>query len=218
MANHLKTHLIVGLDDEDASGKYNAAFHFQPHRPIDRYEKRILVPVSEYLPLENVDLLSAFYAKEYQIFDSLTPGSGAKIFSAQLPIGPSICYEELFGHAMRQLRQSGAQLFVNVTNDVWYPETRLPQQHFHHARIRSAENGVYLLRACNTGVTGGADCFGASLPSLPISHTSPSFLTLTLPLQSYPTLYTLWGNWAILLLSVLSLAGRAEPRANKKSF
>lgn len=205
LSNHLKADLILGLDDEDAHGKYNAAFHIQPRKKICRYEKRILVPVSEYLPLENIDFLSAFYAKEYNIFDSLSAGKEAKIFSSFVPIGPSVCYEEIFGYAMRQMRLRGAQLFVNVTNDVWYPGTQLPWQHFHHARIRAVENGVYLLRACNTGVTGGVDCFGRMLSCLPVSDHRAGLLGLTLSISSYPTLYTICGDLLFVFLSLFFL-------------
>ena len=135
----------------------------------------------------------------------MKPGKTAKIFQAAVPIGPSICYEEVFGHAMRQLRLNGAELFVNVTNDVWYPRTRLPQQHFHHGRVRAAENGVFLLRACNTGVTGGADCFGKPLPSLPVSESEAGMLKLSIPVRSYPTLYMFWGDWAVIALSIFCL-------------
>ena len=37
LANFLKTELILGLDDEDANGKYNAAFHIRPHQTPERY-------------------------------------------------------------------------------------------------------------------------------------------------------------------------------------
>lgn len=205
LANHFHAHVIIGLDDEDPKGVYNAAFHFQPEKEPERYEKRILVPVSEYLPMGNIDWLSAFYAKEYNIFDSCTPGIEAKIFSAFLPIGPSICYEETFSQAMRELRLKGAQLFVNVSNDVWYPKTLLPHQHFHHAKVRAAENGVYLIRACNTGMSGIIDSFGKPIITLPVSEEQPAVLHFKIALSSHPTLYMLWGDWMILILSASSL-------------
>ncbi|MBI3508653.1 MAG: apolipoprotein N-acyltransferase, partial [Chlamydiia bacterium] len=205
LANQFRTDVIIGLDDQDAAGKYNAAFHFRPGARADRYEKRILVPVAEYLPLKGVNFLAAFYAKNYHIFDSCTPGREAKVFGARIPIAPSICYEETYSSLIREQRVKGAKLLVNVSNDVWYPDSNLPEQHFYHGRIRAAENGVFLVRACNTGVTAVVDCFGKSLAMLAVSDHQPGVLDYKFPLRAYPTLYMLWGDTAILALSVFFL-------------
>jgi len=92
-------------------------------------------------------------------------------------------------------------MFVNITNDVWFPETRLPWHHFTHGKIRAAENGVSLLRSCNMGVTGAVDCFGRNIQLF--SEQASGALPIHLPSGSIPTLYTMWGDWAIFLSSGL---------------
>lgn len=206
LANHYKSHIIVGLDDADLSGRYNAAFHFLPENlPYGRYEKRILAPVAEYVPLREWQFFSRFVADQFGIYSSFNPGTEVKIFQAPLPIGVSICLEETFSNLIRELRVKGAELFVNLTNDVWFPGSKLPMQHFDHGRVRAAENGVYILRACNTGITGVIDCFGRSVQQLPASEQKVSSLYITVPIRSFATLYTWWGDSAILGISAVGM-------------
>ncbi len=206
LANQLDAHVIAGLDDADLSGKYNAAFHFYPQNiPYERYEKRVLLPIAEYIPFRQWRRFSLFVAEQFGIFGSFNPGKEVKVFHSHFPIGISICYEETFSNLMRKLRVKGAELFVNLTNDVWFPRSKLPRQHFDHGRVRAAENGVPILRACNTGITGGIDCFGRPLAQLPLSEEKASTLYFSLPVRSYPTLYTLWGDAAILGISSFAL-------------
>lgn len=206
LANELGAHVIAGLEDADFAGRYNAAFHFNPKNLFyERYEKRILVPIGEYIPCREWQKFSRFVANQFGIYSSFDAGTEAKIFKAQFPIGISICLEETFSNLTRDLRLQGAEIFVNLTNDVWFPRSKLPRQHFDHGRIRAAENGVSILRACNTGITGGIDCFGNPLEQIPISEQKASSLYFVLPVRSYPTLYTFWGDGAILGISVASL-------------
>ncbi|HSW86296.1 MAG TPA: apolipoprotein N-acyltransferase, partial [Rhabdochlamydiaceae bacterium] len=209
LANHFQADVILGLDDHDLKkdAKYNAAFYFSPqgNSPV-RYEKRVLVPATEYVPLKSWKFIARFLREEFGIGDAFEPGTEVKIFQACIPIGVSICIEEIYSGLTRDLRKSGAELFVNLSNDVWFPSSRLPQQHFDHGRVRAVENGVYIVRACNTGITGGVDCFGRPLACLPVSETKAEALYLSLPIRSYHTLYTWWGDQAILGFSVLSIA------------
>ncbi len=209
LSNHFNADVIIGLDDQDIEmgKKYNAAFHFHPQGIApDRCEKRVLVPVGEYIPLQQWGTVSRFVSDQFGIGDSFEPGAEAKIFHASVPIGVSICLEETYGGLIRDLRLKGAQLFVNVTNDVWFPRSQLPQHQFQHARVRSVENGVYTVRSCNTGVTGGIDCFGRPLEILPISENAAGVLYLTFPIRSYQTFYMWWGDSAILGIGLVSLA------------
>jgi apolipoprotein N-acyltransferase len=203
LANQSNAHVIAGLDDRDVSGKYNAAFHFNPKNiQYERYEKQILVPVGEYVPLKYWERISRFIGDQFGIYSSFDPGLDGKVFRAQVPIGVSICLEETFTGVIRNLRLKGAQVLVNLTNDAWFPNSKLPQQHFDHGRVRAAENGVPILRACNSGITGAIDCFGRTIATLPVTQKRASALHFSFPVRSYPTLYTWWGDSAILGISL----------------
>jgi len=204
VSNHFQADLIAGLDFDPQEGqRTNAAFLFRPHLPPERYDKRILAPVGEYIPLEKVKWIADFLAKEFGVWESFEAGKEAKIFASRVPIGVPICLEEIYSGLVRELRGLGAELFVSLSNDVWFPATRLAQQHFDHGRIRAVENGVFLLRSSNMGVTGGVDCFGQPIGALPPEQAGAVYLSI--PVFSYPTLFSIWGDGVILLLSSLSL-------------
>lgn len=206
LANQFQAHVIVGLDDSDQTGSYNAAFHFQPNGFTHaRYEKRILAPVGEYIPFRQWRKIAQFIQEQFGIYSSFDQGTEAKVFQAPLPIGVSICLEETFSHLIRELRLKGAQLFVNLTNDSWFPRSKLSKQHFDHGRVRAVENGVPVLRACNMGLTVGIDSFGQIVAQLPISEEQADCLYFKLPIRSYRTLYTQWGDAAILAISSIAL-------------
>ncbi len=201
--------VIVGLEDsEKLNGKetvsYSSAFHFIPNsESVERYEKRVLVPMGEYIPFAFCRNLAA----QYGIQGSFTCGCDAKVMACRkLPIGASICYEETYGHLMRENRLQGAELLVNLTNDGWFPHSTLSSQHLEHARLRTVEMGIPLVRACNTGTTCVIDAFGRTVSVLGDEHGENDDLAeamlVTIPTYTYETLYTHYGDFLILCLSV----------------
>lgn len=198
LADFTGADVIIGLEDfeHNPSRTYNAAILVRPlKKDLYRYEKRILLPMGEYIPFEWCKKILS----KYGISDSFTPGKEAKVFPlSACNAGISICYEETYGHLMRENRQKGAEMLINLTNDVWFPHSRLPLVHFFHGRLRALELGLPVLRACNTGLTCGIDALGKVVDQLPCEnkHTPspPCVLFSQLPLYHFPTLYTFWGD------------------------
>ena len=208
LADHYAAEVIMGLDDTDQKNNksYNAAFYFSPNnRTIQRYEKRVLLPLVEYLPYSFLHSLSA----QFGITDFFTPGKEAKVFNTKHPLSISICYEECFSHIVREGRLKGAKLLVNITNDGWFPHSRLPLQHFDHGKLRAIENGVPVIRSCNTGVTSGIDSLGRIIGKLQDEKGQFEWmqgaLILPIDLYSYPTIYTQVGDYLILAISAFFL-------------
>jgi apolipoprotein N-acyltransferase len=196
-----KTDVIAGLQAEDDGCHYTSAFYCRHNsEKFERYDKQILLPLAEYIPFEWVKALT----RSYGITEFFTHGKESKVFAGKVPLSACICYEETFSHLMRQGRQKGAALFVNLTNDNWYPNSRLPQQHFDHARLRAVENGVPMVRACNTGVTAAVDSLGRIIGQI-VGEQRAEVLVAKVPLYHYATLYSLWGDWGIVSLSALFL-------------
>lgn len=211
IANLFDASVVSGLQDEDESvdggfHNYSAAYHFCPAGQRTRYEKQVLLPMGEYIPFSFCRNLAA----RYGVFASFTPGNQTKVLScSKAKFSISICYEETFGDLMRLNRAQGAELLVNVTNDGWYPDSRLPQQHFDHARVRSVEMGIPLLRSANTGVTGAIDSLGRTVAVLekdnqPIISASGAIL-VNVPLYHYSTVYTWLGDRLILGFAWIAL-------------
>lgn len=214
IANAFNADVVAGFEDREYSVEgeknkaYNAAFLFKPFSEEKlRYEKRVLVPMGEYIPFEWCKKILL----KYGISDSYCKGQSAKVFlGKKTPFSTSICYEETYGYLMRENRKKGANLLVNLTNDVWYPHSRLPSVHFFHGRVRAVENGIPLFRACNTGVTAGIDSLGRTVGMLNYETSKkkslPEVLFVTLCSYHFPTLYSRFGDMPILLFS-LSFAG-----------
>lgn len=212
LANISHADVIAGFEDADKNLEtglikvYAAAFLIRPFmKEASRYEKRVLVPMGEYIPFEWCKKILS----KYGILDSFTPGTRSKVLQAsRLPIGISICYEETYGNLMREARKQGAEILINLTNDVWFPRSRLPRIHFLHGRLRAVEGGIPLLRACNTGVTCGTDALGRVVGFLPFECAAEEcrsgVLALQLPVYHYKTLYAIFGNsWLIFVSSIL---------------
>jgi apolipoprotein N-acyltransferase len=212
IANLFNCPVVVGLEDaEDIEGKrhhYSSAMLFKPlndqpyqHR---RYAKRILVPMGEYIPFSFCRDLAA----NYGVFGSFTPGDSAVVWdSGNLNFGVSICYEELFGEIMRENRLLGADMLLNITSDAWFPQSKLIRQHLEHARLRTVENGIPLVRACNTGVTGCIDSLGRDVELLGKQDEDREEISEALlarvPMYQYPTLYSRFGDGLIIGISLL---------------
>lgn len=207
LSNVFDAEIVAGLEDSEEffdkpKESYTSAMIFFPKSShVERYEKRVLVPLGEYIPFE----FCRNMARNYGVMSSFTPGKKARVvFGKTLPYGLSICYEETFGHMMRDNRLEGAEMLVNITNDFWYPNSRLPKQHFDHARLRAVEMGIPLVRAANTGVTGAFDCLGQVMVTLAQDVEHPEqvsdALYVQIPRYSYSTIYTHMGD--LLPLSV----------------
>jgi apolipoprotein N-acyltransferase len=196
-----QTDVIAGLEAEKNGRHYSSAFYYpKAQGDVRRYDKQILVPLAEYVPFEWVKMLTT----PYGITEFFTHGKKPKLFSAKMPIAASICYEETFSYLMRKSRLKGAELFVNLTNDGWYPNSRLGRQHFDHAKVRTVENGVPLVRACNTGFTAAIDCLGNTVAQL-ADERRPDLLVAHVPTYHFATLYSLVGDLGIVVVALLSL-------------
>ena len=200
IANHFKTDLIIGLSHFENGKTYNSAFFFSPHRKIpERYDKRILVPMGEYIPFKWCQSI----ASRYGIIGSFTPGDNAKVFGKDY--GISICYEETYGNIIRTNRLLKANMLVNITNDIWFANSSLMSQHAEHARLRTVENGIPLVRATNTGMTLAINCLGETIGSLDKENSehAPNILKVQVPNYTYKTIYTTFGDGIIICIAML---------------
>jgi len=145
--------MLIGSPDVGSDRRlYNTAFLIDPSGLIrGRYDKRHLVPFGEYVPLQS---LFFFLDKLVVGIGDFGRGSEAALLPLQeARFGAMICYEVIFPGEVREFVRRGAQFLVNITNDAWFGESAAPVQHLAMAAMRAVENGSYLIRAANTGVT-----------------------------------------------------------------
>ena len=166
-------HLVFGNDDreEGRGDKYRVwvgAKLLDPSGRIAmRYHKIRLVPFGEYVPLQSVFTLGGrLTAKLVQEVADFTPGTEHAVGPVDGHLlGAFICYEAIFPDLVRGFPSRGAELLVNITNDAWYGTTSAPYQHLAMAAFRAVENGKYLVRAANTGITAVIDPHGRVIES-----------------------------------------------------
>jgi apolipoprotein N-acyltransferase len=157
--------LLFGSDEIERGEKnryFNSAFMLDSGGATAAvYRKMHLVPFGEYVPYKNL----LFFVKPLvESVSDFTPGA----LVTMLPIkghmmSTAICYEVTFPSLMREAVWQGSELLTTITNDAWYGESSAPFQHFEMAAMRSIEQGRYLIRAANTGITGIVDPYGRVL-------------------------------------------------------
>jgi apolipoprotein N-acyltransferase len=178
---------------------------------VYRYHKVRLVPFGEYVPFKPVLTMGGrFTAKLVRQVADFTPGDGYPVGPVEgHEVGALICYEAIFPDIVRQFAAGGAELLVNVTNDGWYGRTSAPHQHLSMALFRAVENGKYLVRAANTGITAVVDTRGRVVARTELFDQTA--LVRDVPLMPGTTFYSRHGDafaWTCLALS-LGLTGAA---------
>jgi apolipoprotein N-acyltransferase len=114
--------------------------------------------------------------------------------------GVSICYEDAFPAQVAQAVPE-AEFLINVSNDAWFGDSLAPHQHLEIARMRALENGRYLLRATNTGISAIIDERGRLLGTVP-SFVRGDFAADIQP-HAGATPYSRLGNGLAIGLAVL---------------
>src|SRR5262249_1848109 len=138
---------------------YNSAFLIKPDGTTAAvYRKMHLVPFGEYVPLKN---LLFFVAPLVEAAGDYAPGQSMVVLPTRFgPISTAICYEIVYPGLVRSAVRTGSQLLTTITNDAWYGYSSAPYQHFLQASMRAIEQGRYLARAANTGISGIVDPYG----------------------------------------------------------
>lgn len=155
-------YLLFGSDQYDAGPpprSYNSAFLLSPDgATVGVYRKMHLVPFGEYVPLKP---LLFFAAPLVEAVADFSPGDEATVLALGAHrVSTAICYEVVYPDLMAAFVAGGSQLLSTITNDAWYGRSSAPHQHFWQAAVRAVEQGRYLVRAANTGISGIVDPYG----------------------------------------------------------
>ncbi len=174
---------------------------------VATYDKFHLVPFGEYLPLRPLLRLLGVAKLVYGPVDYSAGYGPAALHLGTLPtLGPLICYEAIFPGAVVD-RSARPSWLLNVSNDGWYGISAGPHQHFAMARVRSVEEGLPLVRAANTGVSGVIDSFGRIVAQIGLDEAGIIDTPLPRSIES-ETFFGRFGDLATLLLAILMvLAG-----------
>ena len=218
LAESHKTEFITGIPFMDLESKnYFNSIMVIGGKP-DIYHKRHLVPFGEYLPF-NRWLRPLLDFMQIPMSD-FSAGRSAQplIHAGGIPIGVSICYEDVFGEEVIEALPE-AQILLNVSNDAWFGDSLAPHQHLQMARMRARETARYMLRATNNGVSAIINEKGGIVSQLP--QFEPRALAGEIRLFSGATPYAIYGNKIIvslclLVLIIASIRARINPATHEK--
>ena len=208
--------LLIGSDQierQPALQFFNSAFLVAPDGQTEAvYRKIHLVPFGEYIPMHRV----LFFAGPLvQSVVGFSPGAAP----VMLPVAghaasTAICYEVVYPALIRQFVLAGSELLTTITNDAWYGWSSAPYQHFEQAGLRAIEQGRYLARAANTGISGIVDPYGREVVASKMFE--PAVLVDDVRFLTERTLYARIGDLFAYLCVAISVAAIVASRPRNR--
>ena len=163
------------------------------------YHKQKLVPFGEYVPLQ--DLLRGLIAFFDLPMSNFRKGSETqeKLRIGEHQVAPFICYEVVYPDFVAD-QAFGSDYLLTISNDSWFGKSIGPLQHLQLAKLRAIENGKYMVRATNNGLTAIINNKGE------VTSHAPQFEQAVLEgkvrIFTGATPYTLVGSLPVSLLSI----------------
>jgi len=206
--NHL---IIMGINNYNNSEDVNEKKYFNSLVVLNNkldilflYNKLYLVPFGEFLPFEKY--LSKIGLKKITPgYSSFTPGNIRKEIKLDKKfyekiILPLICYEIIYSGKIKSKKQF-PDLVVNISEDAWFGKSIGPKQHFTKAVYRSIEEGIFIARSANKGISAFVDPNGRILKSLNTGESGN--IELNFPNFYESTLFSNYGNKIFFLIIFL---------------
>lgn len=165
-------YLIFGADRHEYVDNnlfsYNSIISLS-QKQIEKYDKILLVPFGEYIPLRNI---FPYFIKKvaYGIGDFT---KGKKVKNLRLyndHFIPLICYEVIFPLHVVKLWDKNNDFMINITNDSWFGDTIGPHQYLNMAKVRAVELNMPLIRVANTGISAIIDAYGNIVEMIPLNQ------------------------------------------------
>jgi apolipoprotein N-acyltransferase len=174
---------------------HNSVFVLRDGRIAARHDKLRLLPVAE------GQGPGGLIARD----TSYTPGRHPELLEAAgARIGSLVCFEAMYPELVRRFTDLGADLLVNVSNDVWFGAAAAARHHLDIASVRAIENRRYLLRATPTGYSAIIDPHGRILARSLLDE--PAVISESIQPSSSRTPYQRVGDLAA-WLAVLAAVG-----------
>ncbi|MCW8884681.1 MAG: apolipoprotein N-acyltransferase, partial [Motiliproteus sp.] len=198
--------LITGIPSRESDGEgyryFNSIVGLATAQGI--YHKQRLVPFGEYVPLESMLRgLIRFFDLPMSSF-SLGPANQPPLSLANdQKIAAFVCYEIVYPDLVAKDARN-ADYLLTLSNDSWFGDSLAPHQHLQMARMRALENGRFLVRGTNNGISAIVD------PKGRIVEQSPQFVATVLRgevlAMSGQTPFNRWGSTPVLLICALLAA------------
>ena len=183
----------------------NAAITMNPDGDLSVYQKRHLVPFGEFVPwgfrwfIDSMRIpMTDLESGENSALTMNIAGHSAAI---------NLCYENLFGSEwIEAWEKDSPELLINLSNLKWFGPVKAASQHLQISRMRALETARPLLNVTNSGETAYVDAKGQVVKQLATDIDATLDVTVT-TMKGEATPYVKFGDWPIVILSILMLAG-----------
>lgn len=225
--------------DEEARETTNSVWYILPNGEVAGvYDKQVLAPWTEYIPLNSLFSWSAPLREAYaslvrKVLGHVPPGlrgDGPRTFTLETPegtweFGTIICGENVIPWVAREMVAAGARFLINPTSE-GYLGKHVYYTTWANCVLRAVENRVGVARVGNNGISGFIGPDGQGYGEVRDDRgrlwmtvgTSTERVYVT---PSGPTLFTRFGAWiasffplaTCLLMAGLEIRRRFGPRA-----
>ncbi|MDE7122877.1 MAG: apolipoprotein N-acyltransferase [Alistipes sp.] len=198
---------------------YNSALGIDTTARVQLHHKGRLVIGVENTPTWVFRALKFLVVDLGGVLGQIGRGDRIAVFDhAGVVLGPSICYEGLYGDFTGGFVRQGAQLLAIASNDGWWRDTPGYRHLFTISRLRAIEHRRAVARSANTGRSGFISPCGEVGTTL--GWEERGVITARLPLCDRVTFYTRHGDFVgriaqyVLLLSALYFVAYRVKRRN----
>ncbi len=211
--------LITGLPSLEADSEHPDGYRAHNSLALitgktDIYHKQRLVPFGEYVPMEAyLRGMIEFFNLPMSSF-SLPAKTQTRLEVGTMKVAAAICYEIAYPELVRQL-STESDWILTVSNDTWFSHSLAPAQHLQIARMRALENGRWLVRSTNNGLTAIIDPYGDITAQAPAYQQA--VLKGSIEKRSGTTPYQKFGVAPVLIFSLLLIAGSVNRRKKENS-
>jgi apolipoprotein N-acyltransferase len=189
---------------------------------IGSYNKNKLVPFGEFLPMEKyfhkIGLKKITYG-----YRSFSRGEQRNVINIKnkfynFKLLPLICYEIIYSGKIN-IKKQNIDLIVNISEDGWFGNSIGPYQHFNKVIYRAIEEGNYIARSANNGISAFIDPNGKILHKTEFNDANT--IIASLPMYQNRTTFSKYGNkiFAIIIFLYILLFfyfKKAEKNEEKK--
>ena len=173
--------LIIGATRYENNKYYNSLININSVN-VTYFDKKILVPFGEFLPLrDSLTFLESIVGQ-----NDYSKGKIERIInlSDNISFIPVICYEIVFYWKLLNKFNNKGDFIINITNDFWFGDYLGPYQHFYLTKIRAAEFNKPIIRVSNNGISAVIDNNGVVLNKTQF-NTTENFKHILLFKENY---------------------------------
>ncbi len=160
--------LIIGATRFENDKYYNSLINITASK-VTYFDKKILVPFGEFLPLrDSLNFLERIVGP-----NNFSNGNEQRLINLPNNISfiPVICYEIVFYWKLLNKLNYNSNFIINITNDFWFGKYIGPYQHFYLTKIRAAEFNKPIIRVSNNGISAVIDNKGSIIKNTELNNT-----------------------------------------------